>query len=187
MRALPGLTVLRPGDPVEVAEAWGAALAVEGPVAMVLSRQAVPVLRANTGGPGAGQGAYVLHEAEGGARDVTLIGTGTELSLAVAARDLLAVDGIKAAVVSMPSFELFTQQPPEVQAAVLGDEATPRVAVEAGLRFGWDQVIGRSGGFVGMQGYGASGPAEELYAHFGITAEAVAQQAREAVRAKRGQ
>lgn len=187
LRALPGLTVLRPGDPVEVAEAWGAALAVEGPVAMVLSRQAVPVLRANTGGAGAGQGAYVLLEAEGGTRDVTLIGTGTELSLAVAARDLLAVDGIKAAVVSMPSFELFAQQPPEVQAAVLGDEATPRVAVEAGLRFGWDQVIGRSGGFVGMQGYGASGPAEELYAHFGITAEAVAQQAREAVRGKQGQ
>lgn len=186
LRALPGLTVLRPGDPVEVAEAWGAALEVEGPVALVLSRQGVPVLRDKGLMPnGAGQGGYVLFEVEGHARDVTLIGTGTELSLAVEAREILAAEGIYAAVVSLPSFELFDAQDEAARAAILGDDDVPRVAVEAATRFGWDQYIGRKGKFVGMTGYGASGPASELYKMFGITAEAVAANARELVNSKR--
>ena len=186
LRALPGLTVLRPGDPVEVAEAWGAALEVEGPVALVLSRQGVPVLR-DTGlmPTGARQGGYVLLEAEGGVRDVTLIGTGTELSLAVEAREILASEGIRAAVISLPSFELFEALDDVSRAAILGSDDVPRVAVEAATRFGWDQFIGRDGKFVGMTGYGASGPAGELYNIFGITADAVAESARELVNAKR--
>ena len=182
LRALPGLTVLRPGDPVEVAEAWGVALAAKGPVALVLSRQAVPVLR-RTGlsHDTTARGAYVLSEAQGGPRQVTLIGTGTELSLAHEAQAILAAEGIRAAVVSMPSMELFAQQDAGWQEAVLGPCHIPRVAVEAALRFGWDGILGRSGRFVGMTGYGASAPAEVLYDHFGITAEKVAQAAREAV------
>lgn len=186
LRALPGLTVLRPGDPVEVAEAWGAALEIEGPVALVLSRQGVPVLREKGPLPnGVGQGGYVLREVEGHARDVTLIGTGTELSLAVEAREILAAEGIYAAVVSLPSFELFDAQDETSRAAILGDDDVPRVAVEAATRFGWDQYIGRKGKFVGMTSYGASGPASELYKMFGITAEAVAANARELVNLKR--
>ena len=180
--------MLRPGDPVEVAEAWGVALAAPGPVALVLSRQAVPVLRASGPSPDAtARGAYVLAEAEGGPRQVTLIGTGTELSLAQAAQALLAAEGIRAAVVSMPSMELFAAQDDSWQEAVLGPCHIPRVAVEAALRFGWDGILGRSGRFVGMTGYGASAPAEVLYDHFGITAEAVAQAAREAVARAGGQ
>ncbi|NBZ89395.1 transketolase [Rhodobacteraceae bacterium CYK-10] len=181
LRAMPGLTVLRPGDPVEVAEAWGVALAQPGPVALVLSRQAVPVLRKELSAHATARGAYVLSEAKGGPRQVTLIGTGTELALAVEAQAILAAEGIRAAVVSMPSMELFAAQDEAWQDAVLGPCALPRVAVEAALRFGWDSVLGRSGRFVGMTGFGASGPAEALYDHFGITAAQVAEAARAAL------
>ncbi len=178
LRAVPGLTVLRPGDPIEVAEAWGAALAADGPVALVLSRQAVPTLRSSGIDPNAtSRGGYVLAEAGGGDRQVTLIGTGTELSLAHEARAILAKHGVRAAVVSLPSFELFAAQDAAWRDAVLGPPDVPVVAVEAALRFGWDGIIGRDGAFVGMTGYGASAPAEQLYEHFGITADAVARAA----------
>ncbi len=186
LRALPGMTVYRPGDPVEVAETWLSALTQNGPSAIVLSRQAVPVLRGeSTAGSGVDRGGYVLHEATDGARDVTLIGTGSELSLAVEAAEILAQGGINAAVVSLPSFELFAQQSEAYQQSVLGPIEAPRVAVEAALRFGWDGIIGLAGGFVGMTGYGASAPASELYQHFGITAEAVAQTALARIKTKR--
>ena len=187
LRALPGLTVLRPGDPVEVAEAWGAALAAKGPVALVLSRQAVPLLRQTGFDPKAtARGGYVLTEAEGGPRQVTLIGTGTELSLAHEAQAILAAEGIRAAVVSLPSMELFAAQDEAWQEAVLGPCHLPRVAIEAAIRFGWDGILGRSGRFVGMTGYGASAPAEVLYDHFGITAAAVAEAARQAIAKAKG-
>jgi transketolase len=109
-----------------------------------------------------------------------LLATGSEVQLAVAAAKALAAEGIAAAVVSMPSWELFRKQPDDYRRAVLGD--VPRVAVEAGMRFGWDEWTAPGGAFVGMEGFGASGPAEELYAHFNITAEAVARAAKSLLR-----
>jgi transketolase len=121
------------------------------------------------------RGAYVLAEAQGG-RQVTLLATGSEVSLAMAARDLLAKDGIRAAVVSMPCWELFEAEPEDYRAAVLG--TAPRVAVEAAVRLGWDRWLGERAAFVGMHGFGASAPGEDVYKHFGITAEKVAAAAR---------
>ena len=120
----------------------------------------------------------MLIEAEG-ERDVTLIGTGSELMLAVEAAKTLAKDGIKAAVVSMPCWELFAAQPEDYRDQVLGQ--APRVAVEAAVEFGWERWLGAGGAFVGMHGFGASGPAQHLYKHFGITAEAVASAAKDVI------
>ena len=173
LRATPGLVTLRPADAVEAAEAWEIALdRAKGPTAIVLSRQDLPVLRRDGGvGNASARGGYVLEEAACGPRRVTLVATGSEVSLAVAARAALEARGIGAAVVSLPSFELFRAQEAAYRAAVLGSGL--RIGVEAALRFGWDEVIGAEGVFVGMTGYGASAPAEVLYRHFGITAEAV--------------
>src|SRR5262249_12887166 len=121
------------------------------------------------------QGAYVLEEADGG-RQITLLATGSEVSIAVAAREMLAQSGIRAAVVSMPCWELFEKTPKEYRDTVLG--SAPRVAVEAAAGFGWDHWLGTRGAFIGMQGYGASAPGEALYPHFGITPEKVAEAAR---------
>jgi transketolase len=121
------------------------------------------------------RGAYVLREVEG-ARDVTLLASGSEVELAVEAAQNLAVEGIKAAVVSMPCWELFEQQSPDYRRAVLG--TAPRVGVEAALRFGWDRWLGENGAFVGMTGFGASAPAGELYSHFNITAQAIVSAAK---------
>jgi transketolase len=171
--------VFRPADAVETAECWALALArKDGPSVLALTRQNVPAVRdgkwtANR----SAEGAYVLAEAEGGPRQVTLLATGSEVSVALEARTLLARDGIAAAVVSMPSFELFDARPVAEREAVLGSGAV-RVAIEAGIGFGWERYIGPGGGFVGMTGFGASAPAEDLYRHFGITAEAAAQKAK---------
>jgi transketolase len=179
LRAMPNLTVFRPADAVETAECWALALArKDGPSVLALTRQNVPAVRdgkwtANR----SAEGAYVLAEAEGGPRQVTLLATGSEVSVALEARTLLARDGIAAAVVSMPSFELFDARPVAEREAVLGS-GTVRVAIEAGIGFGWERYIGPGGGFVGMTGFGASAPAEDLYRHFGITAEAAAQKAK---------
>jgi transketolase len=179
LRAMPNLTVFRPADAVETAECWALALArKDGPSVLALTRQNVPAVRdgkwtANR----SAEGAYVLAEAEGGPRQVTLLATGSEVSVALEARTLLARDGIAAAVVSMPSFELFDARPVAEREAVLGSGAV-RVAIEAGIGFGWERYIGPGGGFVGMTGFGASAPAEDLYRHFGITAEAAAQKAK---------
>ena len=126
----------------------------------------------------ASKGGYVLRETEG-TRDVTLIGTGSEVSIAVAAAVALASDGIRAAVVSLPSWEAFEDQSQGYRDAVLG--TAPKVAVEAAVRLGWERWIGPSGRFVGMAGFGASAPEKDLYRHFGITAEAVAKAARDAL------
>ncbi len=177
LRAIPNLTVLRPADAVETAEAWEiAVLSTRTPTLLALSRQNLPLLRREHRPENlTARGAYVLREVAG-ARDVTLFATGSEVEIALSAADLLAADGIAAAVVSVPSFELFAAQPATYRAEVLG--SAPRVGVEAAIRQGWDAIIGSDGAFVGMTGFGASAPAEELYRHFGITPEAVAQAAR---------
>ena len=178
LRATPNTLVFRPADPVETAECWLAALeSTDAPSVLSLSRQAVPTLRTtHTTENLSAKGGYVLREAEGGKRDVTLIGTGTELELAVKAADMLAKDGIKAAVVSLPCWELFDKQDAAYRKAVLG--TAPRVAVEAASGMGWERWTGDSGAFIGMKGFGASAPAPQLYEHFGITAEKVAEAAR---------
>jgi transketolase len=177
LRAIPNLNVMRPADSVECAECWEIALLTKTtPTVLALTRQGVPLLRDRPSDENlSAKGAYVLIEPKG-ARDVTLIGTGSELALAVAAAKALEGEGIAAAVVSMPCSELFAAQSASYRDEVLG--ASPRVAVEAAVPFGWSQWLGPDGAFVGMEGFGASAPAQHLYKHFGITAEAVAAAAR---------
>jgi transketolase len=179
LRAMPNLNVFRPADAVETAECWELALKSDAtPSVLALTRQGVPTLRATMeGGNRAARGAYVVQEADGDRR-VTLLATGSEVSLACEARDLLQADGIGAAVVSMPCHELFDQQNADYREAVLG-KGTVKVAVEAAISQGWDRYIGCDGAFIGMTGFGASAPAPELYKHFGITAQAVADAARQ--------
>jgi len=177
LRAMPGLYVYRPADAVETAECWALALQRRDvPSLLALTRQALPLLRFEAGSENrSARGAYVLAEADG-PRRVTLLATGSEVSVAMAARDALARDHIGAAVVSMPCWELFEQAPKEYRDAVLG--TAPRVAVEAAVQFGWERWLGPRGAFIGMTGFGASAPGEALYPHFGITAERVAEVAR---------
>jgi transketolase len=176
--------VYRPGDANEVAEAYRATLELKDrPVAMVLTRQNLPTLdRAKfASAAGTARGGYVLADAADGKPEVILIGTGSELSLCVEACDRLRADGIAARVVSMPSWELFDEQDREYRDSVLPPSVTARVAAEAGVRQGWDAYIGRCGRFVGMTGFGASGPAGELMKHFGLTADNVVTQAKAAL------
>jgi transketolase len=178
LRAMPNMLVLRPADAVEAAECWELALGNrEGPTSLVCARQELPPVRREAGGDNlCARGAYVIAEADG-ERRVTLIGTGSEVALALAARDILQGEGVPTAVVSMPSWELFARQDDAYRAKTIRKD-TVRVAVEAAMRFGWDRWIGEEGGFVGMTGFGASGSPEDLAQHFGLTAEAVAGQAR---------
>jgi transketolase len=180
LRAIPNLLVFRPADAVETAQTWDCALrATRQPSVLCLSRQALPVLdRAFAPENPVARGAYVLTEPEH-RRDVTLIATGSEVAIATDAALLLGARGLRAAVVSAPCFELFEQQPSSYRAAVLGH--APRVGVEAAVEGFWRKWIGETGEFVGMTGFGASAPASELYAHFGITAEAVAAAAERVV------
>jgi transketolase len=177
LRAMPGLYVYRPADPVETAECWALALQRrDGPSLLALTRQSLPLLRREPDAENrCARGAYVLAEADG-ERQVTLLATGSEVSVAMAAREALARDGIRAAVVSMPCWEIFDKAPKAYQDAVLG--SAPRVGVEAAVRFGWDRWLGPRGAFIGMEGFGASAPGEALFPHFGITAEKVAEAAR---------
>ena len=180
LRAMPNINVLRPADSVECAECWELALGTEAtPSIVALTRQRLPLLRtAHTNENLSARGAYVLVEAKG-RRDVTLIATGSEVSLAVDAAKTLQGEGIEAAVVSMPCWELFAGQDQGYQDAVLG--TAPRVGVEAAVDFGWQKWLGPRGIFIGMHGFGASAPFEELYKHFGITAAAVETVARDLV------
>ena len=178
LRAMPNMLVIRPADAVEAAEAWEIALEHRsGPVSLVFARQMLPVVRTDAGAENrAARGAYVLAEAEQGTRRVTLLATGSEVQIALAAREMLQSRGIPTAVVSMPCWSLFEAQQVDYRRAVLRPD-TVRVAVEAAVKFGWERWIGEDGGFVGMTGFGASGPADELYRHFGITAEKVVEAA----------
>jgi transketolase len=177
LRAMPGLYVYRPADPVETAECWALALQRrDAPSLLALTRQSLPLLRREPDAENrSARGAYVLAEADG-ERQVTLLATGSEVSVTMAAREVLATDGLRAAVVSIPCWELFEKAPQEYQDTVLG--SAPRVAVEAAVRFGWDRWLGPRGAFIGMEGFGASAPGEALFPHFGITPEKVAQAAR---------
>ncbi len=179
LRAIPNLTVLRPADTVETAEAWQ--IAVEnagGPTALILSRQNLPLVRSDAEAKNrSAEGAYELSPASAKAQ-VSLFATGSEIAIALDAQKKLEEAGVPTRVVSVPSFELFLARPAAERAAVIGD-APAKVAVEAAIRMGWDAIIGSEGGFVGMDGFGASAPAKDLYAHFGITAERVAQIARD--------
>jgi transketolase len=177
LRAMPRLQVFRPADAIETAECWALALKSRyAPSVLALTRQGLPLLRTRAEGENrCARGAYLLAEANG-PRRATLLATGSEVSVAMAARDLLAKDGIAAAVVSMPCWELFDNEPEDYRKSVLGD--APRVGVEAAVRFGWDRWLGPRGAFIGMHDFGASAPGEALFPHFGITAEKVAEAAR---------
>ncbi|HUO97099.1 MAG TPA: transketolase [Rhizomicrobium sp.] len=181
LRAIPNLRVYRPADVVETAECWALAIAdKEHPSLIALSRQNLPTVRTtHTDENLCAKGAYEL----AGAADakVTLFSTGSEIELAIKARDILAAENIGARVVSMPCSELFEKQSATYRDNLLGP-GTARVAVEAAVRFGWDRYIGPNGRFVGMHSFGASGPARDLYKHFGITAEAVVEAAKSALK-----
>ncbi|CAN7562607.1 MULTISPECIES: transketolase [unclassified Phenylobacterium] len=177
MRAMPNLNVFRPADAVETAECWKIALqSQKTPAFMALSRQKVPAVRDSAPENLSAKGAYELKAASGEAQ-VTIFASGTEVSIAVAARDLLEADGVATRVVSTPCWELFDAQPEAYRQATIG-KAPVRVAVEAAASFGWERFIGENGAFVGMHGWGASAPADRLYKEFGITAEAVAAAAK---------
>jgi transketolase len=178
LRAMPNLLVLRPADAMETAEAWELAIRnTTGPSLLVLSRQAVPALRTESNGSKSARGAYILAEAEG-PRAATLIATGTEVSLAMAARATLAKQGIQVAVVSAPSFELFEKQDASYRAETLG--TAPRIGIEAASGYGWDRWLGSDKKFIGMSSFGASAPYEQLYNHFGITEAAIVSAVKEA-------
>jgi transketolase len=171
LRAIPNLLVMRPADAIETAECWEIALlATDRPSVLALSRQNLPPLRRDADENRCARGGYVLAEAEG-AR-ATLIGTGSEVAVALAARDELATRGIAARVVSLPCWELFEEQDEAYRRAVLGP-GTVRVAVEAGVSLGWERYVGDGGAMVGLSGFGASAPAGRLFQHFGITPAAV--------------
>ncbi len=178
LRAMPNVNVFRPADSVECAECWELSLLTPStPAILALSRQGLPLLRKEPSAANlSAKGAYVLAEPEGG-RDVTLLATGSEVMLAVEAAKALAVEGIRAAVISMPCWELFEAQDKAYRDGVLG--SAPRIAIEAGVEFGWSRWLGPDGVFIGMHRFGASAPAPELYKKFGITADAVVAAARE--------
>ena len=183
LRAIPQLAVYRPGDPIETAECWEQILATPRQAALIaLSRQPMPLLRRDAGVENrSARGAYVLFEAEGGRRKMTLIGAGSELHLAVEARALLQKEGVPTAVVSMPCRLLFELQDAAYKAATLGD-GTLRVAVEAGVEISWDRYLGFDGRFIGMHEFGASGKIGDVYKKFDITTDAIVRAAREEIR-----
>jgi transketolase len=177
LRAMPNVNVFRPADSVECVECWELSLlAPSTPAILALSRQGLPLLRKEHSAANlSARGAYVLAEPEGG-RDVTLIATGSEVMLAVESAKGLADEGIRAAVISMPCWELFEAQDKAYRDLVLG--SVPRIAIEAGVEFGWSRWLGPDDVFIGMRRFGASAPAQELYKKFGITADAVVAAAR---------
>jgi transketolase len=178
LRAIPNLLVFRPADTVETAECWVKALQERhNPSIIVLTRQALPALRLKYGKENLSAfGGYVLARAEG-RRQATILATGSEVSVAMAARDLLQREGIGTAVVSLPCWRLFDAQPEAYRRKVLG-RSRGRVAVEAASPFGWERYVGSADAVIGMKSFGASAPAADLFRHFGITAEAVAAAAK---------
>jgi transketolase len=178
LRAIPNMTVIRPADANETAMAWRLTLEAEGPVAMLLTRQNVPVLDPEAA-KGALRGAYVLADADSGEPDAILIGTGSEVAVALEARGLLAEKGVSARVVSMPSWEIFDAQEREYKDSVLPPNVETRVSVEAGVTMGWERYVGFKGASVGIDRFGASAPGETVLERLGITPEKVANEALE--------
>jgi transketolase len=188
LRAMPGLMVFRPADANEVVETWRIVAQLRRePAALILSRQALPTLDRSVLAPASGvaRGAYVLAEASSGRPDVILLATGSEVHLALEARDELEAEGTAARVVSMPCWELFDRQPQEYRDQVLPREVRARVAVEQASTLGWDRYVGDGGAVIGMHTFGASAPLKQLLTKFGFTPEKVAQAARERVAAAR--
>ena len=178
LRAIPNCDVFRPCDLTETAESWDCALLNKsGPSVLALTRQNLPQLRKDAGTKNlTALGAYELMGADGRA-DVTLFASGSEVSLAVKARSALLAEGILARIVSVPSIDRFLAQPETYRKKIIG-RAKVKIGIEAGIRLGWDAIIGSDGIFIGMEGFGASGPAAKVYQHFGITAEAVVSAAK---------
>ncbi len=175
LRAIPGLTVIRPADPNETAEAWAFAVQHNGPSLLVLTRQTVPHLdRSGAKEPGVARGAYVLADVEGGSPDVILIGTGSEVSLCVPAREKLKDFGVNARVVSMPSWSLFEAQEDSYRESVLPRSIKKRVTVEAASPIGWHRWAGDEGAVIGVERFGASAPGQEVLEHLGFTPDRVA-------------
>ncbi len=174
-RAMPNIYTFRPCDVVETAEAWEIALTSEStPSILALSRQGLPLLRTSAKENLTAKGGYVISDVSNGKeRQVTLIATGSEVALAVSAQEKLREKGIEAVVVSMPCTELFDLQTLEYQDQVLGK--CPRIAIEAAAKFGWEKYVGLEGDIIGMDGFGASGPGDKLYEHFGITVDEVVE------------
>jgi transketolase len=182
LRAIPGLITLRPGDANEVVEAWKLIMQLKHePVALILSRQAMPTIDRTKFGAASGlaKGAYVLADATGGKPDVILMGTGSEVGLCMSAWEALSKDGVKARVVSMPSWELFEHQSQEYRDSVLPPAVTGRVAVEQASTFGWHRYVGLTGAAIGMKTFGASAPLKELQKKFGFTLDAVVAAAKQ--------
>lgn len=188
LRAIHNLMDLRPADGAETAEAWRAALRRDdGPAFLALTRQGVPALD-RSGGPdglagadGLHRGGYVLAEAAGGDPRCILVASGSEVHIAVEARERLQADGIPTRVVSLPSWYLFQRQDPEYRNAVLPRDVPAKVSVEAGITLGWERWIGSRGRAVGIDRFGSSAPWEVLYREFGLTGERVAEVASEVV------
>jgi transketolase len=179
LRAIPGLTVIRPGDAYETAQAWRHAVKnTRGPVALILSRQKLPILNRDTMENNLTDGAYILADCES-KPDIILIGTGSEVHIALEAQKRLALENIAARVVSMPSWELFEQTPQEYKDHVLSPDVTLRLAVEAGSPMGWEKYVGNSGAIIGIKGFGASAPGGTVMEQFGFTPENIVQKAME--------
>jgi len=188
LRAIPGLLVFRPADANEVVEVWRIVTALRHePAALVLSRQALPTLDRTGYAPASGvaRGGYVLAEAGSGTPDVILLATGSEVHLALAAREELEAGGVGARVVSMPCWELFDRQPEQYRDEVLPPSVRARVAVEQASTLGWDRYVGDGGTVIGMHTFGASAPLKQLLAKFGFTPDQVAQAARDRLAAAR--
>ena len=187
LRAVPNLTVIRPGDANEVREAWKAALQNDtGPTVLVFSRQALPVLDRErcASAEGLHRGGYVLWQSTDDVPELVLIGTGSEVHIALEAGKRLADEGVDARVVSLPCWELFDRQPADYRDSVLPGAVRARVAVEAGIRLGWEHYVGFDGAIVGMDGFGASAPGGVLYERFGITVDEVLAEARRLIQSQ---
>ena len=186
LRAMPNLIVLRPGDANEVTEAWKIIAQLKhSPAALVLTRQNLPTLDRTkyAAASGVAKGAYVLADAPGGKPDVILLATGSELSLCVDAYEKLKAEGVKARVVSMPSWEIFDQQDAAYKESVLPSNVTARVSVEMAATFGWERYTGLKGRNIGMHRFGASAPLKDLLKYFGFTVDTVVAEARAAIAA----
>jgi transketolase len=180
LRAMPGLITMRPGDANEIAECWRVLMAMRhDPVVLVLSRQAMPTLDRTKYAPvtGVAKGAYVLASADD--PEVILMASGTEVGLVVGAYEQLTADGVRARVVSMPSWNLFERQPAEYREEVLPGSVTARVAVEQASTFGWHKYVGLTGATIGMDTFGASAPLKDLQQKFGFTPDAIVAAAKE--------
>jgi transketolase len=189
LRAIPGLIVLRPADANEVVEAWKVILQLHHePAVLILTRQDLPTLDRTKYAPASGlaRGAYILADAEGGKPEVLLLATGSEVSLCVEAYEMLKAEGIKARVVSMPSWELFDDQDQAYRDEVLPPNVTARVSVEQASIFGWAHYVGTQGKCIGMRSYGASAPMKDLQREFGFSPDKIAEAAREQVKQSRG-